>query len=82
MRNILLLCAVSAPLALGACGQSFSDRTLGGAGVGAGVGAVGAAVVGAPVLTGAAVGAAAGAVTGAVTDADDIDLGKPWWKRW
>jgi hypothetical protein len=82
MRKHLFLLAFAAPLALAACGETTSDRVLGGAGVGAAAGTVGAAVVGAPLLTGAAVGAAAGAVTGAVTDSDDIDLGKPWWKRW
>ena len=77
-----ILSAAGLAVLLAGCGESVSDRTISGAGVGAAAGTVGAAVVGGSLVTGAAVGAAAGAVTGAVTDADDINLGTPWWKRW
>jgi osmotically inducible lipoprotein OsmB len=73
-----LLCSV---LALGACGSSKSDRALSGAGIGAGVGAVGSTLAGGSPWAGAAIGGAAGAATGALTDKDDVNLGKPWWKR-
>jgi osmotically inducible lipoprotein OsmB len=67
-------------VALAGCGTSKTDRALSGAGIGAAGGAVGGALLGSP-ATGAALGAAAGAATGALTDKNDIDLGKPIWKR-
>lgn len=76
-----LICAAGLAALLAGCGETVADRTLGGAGVGAAAGAAGAAVVGGSVATGLAAGAAVGAVTGAVTDSDDINLGRPWWKR-
>jgi len=81
MRKSILFLGLSAPLALAACGQSFSDRTISGAAIGGATGAVGAAVVGASVGPVLVAGAAAGAVVGAVTDDDDIDLGTPIWKQ-
>lgn len=66
---------------LTACGESRSDRALSGAGIGAGAGAVGGALIGGSPLTGALVGGAAGAAAGGLTDKDDIDLGKPAWRR-
>lgn len=65
--------------ALGACGQSKSDRAISGGAIGAGVGAVGGALTG-NTLGGAVIGGAAGAATGALTDEDQINLGKPAWK--
>ena len=63
-----------------ACGSSTGDRALSGAGIGAAAGAVGGALVGAP-GTGAAIGAGVGAAAGAATDEDDVDLGKPVWRK-
>lgn len=71
---------VGTALALGACGDTKGDRALSGGAIGAGAGAVGGAMMGAPV-TGAVIGGAAGAATGAMTDKDQIDLGKPAWKK-
>jgi hypothetical protein len=71
--------ALAAALALTGCGESKQDRALGGAAVGAGAGLAVGAMVGAP-GTGAVWGAAVGAATGALTDAEQINLGKPWWK--
>lgn len=68
-------------LSLAACGSSDSDRALSGAGIGAGVGAAGSAVTGGNPVTGAAIGAGVGAAAGALTDEDDINFGKPAWKR-
>lgn len=68
-------------LTLAACGQSQSDRAISGAGLGAGAGAVGGALLGGDALTGAVIGGAAGAAAGALTDEDDIDLGKPFWRK-
>jgi hypothetical protein len=63
------------------CGETKSDRALSGAGIGAGVGALGSAVTGGSPVTGAVVGGAAGAATGALTRKEDVDLGKPVWRR-
>jgi osmotically inducible lipoprotein OsmB len=68
-------------LSLSACGSTQGDRTLSGVGIGAGIGAVGAAVTGGRVGTGAGVGAVAGGVVGATTTKDDINLGKPVWRK-
>jgi len=75
------LFAAMSMLALAACGNTQSDRALSGGGIGAGVGAAGAAVTGANPVTGAVIGGAVGAATGALTDRDDVDLGKPVWRR-
>lgn len=67
--------------ALAACGESTGDRALSGAGIGAGVGALGSAVTGGSGTTGALVGGAVGAAAGALTDKDDVNLGKPVWRK-
>ncbi len=67
--------------ALGACGYSTTDRAISGGAIGAGTGAAGAAVTGYDPLAGAALGGALGAAVGGLTDADDIDLGRPIWRR-
>ena len=71
---------IAAALLLAACGSSFSDRTLSGAGIGAAAGTAVGAVTGLTIVQGALLGAGAGGLTGALTDAEDFDLGKPWWK--
>ncbi|MCH2546480.1 MAG: hypothetical protein MK052_02565 [Alphaproteobacteria bacterium] len=68
-------------LAVAACGSSQSDRALSGAGIGAGVGSAGSAATGGNAVTGAAIGAGVGAAAGALTDEDDIDFGRPAWRR-
>lgn len=73
--------AAGLSLALAACGHSTSDRALSGAGIGAAGGAALGAVTGGSALGGAVLGGAAGAAAGALTDEDDIDLGKPIWRR-
>lgn len=80
-RKLLALSmAIMLPLTLGGCGHNTTDRVLSGAGVGAAAGAATYAIVGAPVATGILVGGAVGAVTGGVTSADNINLGKPFWR--
>jgi len=64
-----------------ACGQSQSDRALSGAGLGAGTGAALGAITGGSPLTGAILGGAAGAAAGAFTHPDDVNLGRPLWRR-
>ena len=73
--------AAAVLLALAACGSSKTDRGLSGGAIGAGVGAATGAATGGSILGGAALGGAAGAATGVLTDEDDVDLGKPVWKR-
>jgi hypothetical protein len=73
--------SILAVMLLTACGQSTSDRALSGAGIGAGVGAVGSAVTGGNAMTGALVGGAVGAAAGGLTKEQDIDLGRPIWRR-
>lgn len=74
----VLCCAA---LLLGACGASKSDRAISGGAIGAGAGAAAGALTGGSVVGGALLGGAGGAAAGALTDQDDIDLGKPAWKR-
>lgn len=68
-------------LLLAGCGSSTKDRAISGGGLGAAAGAGTSAVTGGSVLGGAILGGAAGAGIGAATDENDIDLGKPVWKR-
>ncbi|MDX2095394.1 MAG: YMGG-like glycine zipper-containing protein [Alphaproteobacteria bacterium] len=75
--HVVLLASL---LALAACGTTKEDRALSGGLIGAGAGAVVGSTVGAPV-TGAAIGAGVGATTGALTDPENINIGKPFWKK-
>ncbi len=68
-------------MTLSGCGHSQGDRALSGAGIGAGVGAVGSSLAGGDPLGGAVIGGAVGAAAGAFTDEDDVNLGKPAWRR-
>jgi hypothetical protein len=79
MRHVLVMLGVLA--LLGACGSSQKDRGLSGAAIGAGVGAATGAATGGSALGGAVLGGAAGGATGVLTDEDDVDLGRPVWKR-
>jgi osmotically inducible lipoprotein OsmB len=81
MKPIITVSAIFALLATAACGHTTGDRALSGAGLGAGVGAVGSAVSGGSPVTGALVGGAVGGAAGALTDDDDVNLGKPLWRR-
>jgi osmotically inducible lipoprotein OsmB len=79
LRNTLVIFGLS--ILLVACGDSKLDRGLSGAAIGAGAGGAAWAVTGTSTLGGAVLGGAAGAATGVLTDEDDIDLGKPVWRR-
>ena len=79
MRSTLMVAGLT--LLLAACGDSKLDRGLSGAAIGAGVGGATGAVTGTSTLGGAVLGGAAGAATGVLTDEDDIDLGRPVWRR-
>jgi osmotically inducible lipoprotein OsmB len=79
LRNTLVIAGLS--MLLVACGDSKLDRGLSGAAIGAGAGGAAGAVTGTSTLGGAVLGGADGAATGVLTDEDDIDLGKPVWRR-
>ena len=79
LRTITLVSGLA--LMLAACGDSTLDRGLSGAAIGAGVGGATGAVTGTSTLGGAVLGGAAGAAAGVLTDEDDIDLGRPIWRR-
>lgn len=82
IKSAVAVAAIAAgPLLLAGCGSTTSDRALSGGGIGAGVGAAGAAATGGSPAAGALFGGAAGAATGAFTDQDDVDLGRPLWRR-
>lgn len=80
-RTFIGLSAAAAMLALSACGTSTTDRALSGGGLGAAAGGALGAVTGGSVVGGALLGGAAGAAAGALTKPDDVDLGKPAWRR-
>jgi hypothetical protein len=80
-KALTTLAAVALVAGLAACGQSKGDRALSGGAIGAGTGAAVGAITGGSPLTGALIGGAVGAAGGALTDSDDIDLGRPLWRR-
>ena len=80
-KALTTLAAVILVAGLAACGQSKGDRALSGGAIGAGTGAAVGAITGGSPLTGALIGGAVGAAGGALTDSDDIDLGRPLWRR-
>lgn len=63
-------------VALSGCGQTTGDRALSGGAIGAGAGLAGGSMLG-----GAVIGGAAGAATGALTSPNDVNLGRPAWRR-
>jgi osmotically inducible lipoprotein OsmB len=73
--------AVACTALLAACGTTTEDRAISGGAIGAGVGAGAGALTGGNALGGALLGGAAGAAGGALTNENDINLGKPVWKR-
>jgi osmotically inducible lipoprotein OsmB len=76
-----MILPVMALALVSACGETTTDRALSGAGIGAGAGAVGSAVTGGNIGTGALVGGAIGGAAGGLTKEEDINLGKPIWRR-
>ena len=80
--SIRVITLVSALLLLAACGRSEPGRVQGGAAAGAASGAT-VGLVGGPVgvAAGAIIGGGAGAIAGATTTPNQVDLGKPVWKR-
>jgi osmotically inducible lipoprotein OsmB len=81
VRNITTAIGIVAAFGLAACGETKQDRALSGAALGAGAGAATGAATGGSVLGGAALGGAAGGAGGYFTNKNQIELGKPIWKR-
>jgi osmotically inducible lipoprotein OsmB len=81
MQKIRIFAPIALIGLLAACGETTSDRALSGGALGAGAGAVGGALTGGSPLKGAVIGGAAGAAGGALTDEDDVNLGKPVWRK-
>lgn len=81
MRVFYTITAIIALILLTACGSSTSDRALSGGAIGAGAGALGGAVMGGSPVTGAVIGGAVGAAAGGLTKEEDINLGKPVWRK-
>jgi osmotically inducible lipoprotein OsmB len=79
LRMILIVAGIAVSVA--SCGSSRLDRGLSGGAIGAGAGAATGAATGGSATTGAILGGAAGAATGVLTDEDDINLGRPIWRR-
>ena len=82
MRYIFKFCLIGSVAALAACGASEPDRVQGGAAAGAATGATVGLIAGPPgVVAGALIGGGAGAIAGATTTPDQVNLGKPVWKK-
>ena len=74
--------ALASAILLSGCGYNPGDRALSGGLIGAGTGAGVAALAGGSVGAGVLIGGAAGAVAGAATRPDQINLGRPIWRRY
>ena len=72
MKRVFAVALMAAILS--GCGTETADRGLSGAGIGAGIG-----VIGGP--PGMVVGGIVGAGVGMVSSPNQIDLGRPAWKR-
>ncbi len=80
MKKKFAVLAVAA-LGLAACGNSTGDRAVSGGLLGAGAGAGVAAITGGSVGTGALIGGGVGAAGGALTSGNQVNLGRPAWRR-
>jgi hypothetical protein len=81
IQKLALAAAAVAVLGLAGCGNTKQDRALSGAGLGAAAGGAAGALSGGNVLGGALLGGAAGGAAGYLTDPDDVNLGRPVWRR-
>lgn len=70
-----------AAIGMAGCGDTRTDRALSGAGLGAAAGTGAAVLTGGNAATGALIGGAAGAAAGGLTDKDDVNFGKPIWRK-
>lgn len=81
IQKLALAAAAITALGLAGCGNTKQDRALSGAGLGAAAGGAAGALSGGNVLGGALLGGAAGGAAGYLTDPDDVNLGRPLWRR-
>jgi osmotically inducible lipoprotein OsmB len=79
LRAFAASAAVTAALALAACGTSQGDRAASGGLIGAGTGAVIGSLSG-NAGAGAVIGGVGGAAVGAFTDPCTLNLGDPFWR--
>jgi len=79
LKNFAAVGAVTAALALAACGTSQGDRAASGGLIGAGTGAVIGSLSG-NAGAGAIIGGVGGAAVGALTDPCTLNLGDPFWR--
>jgi osmotically inducible lipoprotein OsmB len=79
MRNFAACAAVTAALALAACGTTPGDRAVSGGLLGAGAGAAVGSLAG-NAGAGAVIGGLGGAAVGAATDPCSLNLGDPFWR--
>ncbi len=76
----LMGAAIASMLALAGCGTTASDRAISGGLIGAAGGAAIGSVTGSA-GKGAVIGGVAGAAAGGLTTPDQIDGGKPVWRK-
>lgn len=81
IQKLALAVAAISVLGLAGCGSTKQDRALSGAGLGAAAGGAAGALSGGNILGGALLGGAAGGAAGYLTDPDDVNLGRPLWRR-
>ena len=79
MRKFAASAAITAALALAACGTTPGDRAASGGLIGAGAGAAVGSLSG-NAGAGALVGGLGGAAVGALTDPCTLNLGDPFWR--
>jgi hypothetical protein len=79
LKALAASAAVTAVLALAACGTTTGDRAASGGLIGAGTGAVIGSLSG-NAGAGAVIGGLGGAAVGAVTDPCTLNLGDPFWR--
>jgi len=79
LKTLAATAAITAALALSACGTTPGDRAVSGGLIGAGAGAAIGSLSG-NAGAGAVIGGVAGAATGALTDPCTLNLGDPWWR--
>jgi len=82
-KNILLMaCIASISIAsLSGCGHTQFDRGMSGTMVGSAGGATVGLLTGATIAQGALLGAAGGAIVGLATGSNQMNLGKPFWRK-
>jgi hypothetical protein len=79
MKRFAASAAITAALALAACGTTPGDRAVSGGLLGAGAGAAVGSLTGSA-GTGALIGGLGGAAIGAATDPCSLNLGDPFWR--